>query len=401
MVVPVNPTPYRAVGVQYVHACHRGETPGSLDTPPDLCDDPDVISFFDQITKKAVRDCNPRNGGNTMVPTRHALRNAARACGVALLASLPTLAPNVALAAAPGTPKLVNAMPPGDARHEAWRSTITAAPAPADGCFKASYPSTTWSRVACSEAPKRPFLPRSGRRSFTVGDGDDYTAAVTGLIGTGVGSFPKITGLKSETGSLGANDYSLQLNSQFFASPACKGAAQPASCLGWEQFVYSSGYGQVYMQYWLINYNARCPSGWNSYSGDCYTNSNAVDAPDFAATQLKHLKITGKVVANGTDTLTLSSTGDAYTTTGKDSVVTLAKYWNAAEYNVIGDGDGSEADFNSGTKITVEIALTDGLTTAPTCDADSGTTGETNNLTLGSCAGTGGSTPSIKFTESN
>ena len=41
----------------------------------------------------------------------------------------------------------------------------------------------------------------------------------------------------------------------------------------------------------------------------------------------------------------------------------------ALEFNIIGDGGGSEANFNSGTKLTVEIAVNDGSTAAPTCES--------------------------------
>jgi hypothetical protein len=66
---------------------------------------------------------------------------------------------------------------------------------------------------------------------------------------------------------------------------------------------------------------------------------------------------------------------------------------------VFGPGGGSEASFNAGASITVLIALTDGLSAAPSCVPDSGTTGETNNLNLGPCTTSGGSTPSVMFTE--
>ena len=49
----------------------------------------------------------------------------------------------------------------------------------------------------------------------------------------------------------------------------------------------------------------------------------------------------------------------------------------------------------------MKVALTDGSTAAPTCVANAGSTGETNNLNLGSCAVTGGTTPYIQFNESN
>jgi len=297
-----------------------------------------------------------------------------------------------------------------DAKARAsWSAAIAQKPVPGNGCFTASYPSRVWRQVACTAAPARRFLPRSGARGFTVGDGNDYAAAaVSGLVSQTIGTFPTVKGVKSETGLNGANDYSLQLNSQFYTTAACKGATDPSQCLGWQQFVYSSGgngsTGYGFMQYWLINYGSNCPTSssvtWMSYSGDCYANSNAVSVPLQVITQLEHLKITGKAVSNGVDTFTLTTASDAYSVTGKDSVVYLAKSWNASEFNVIGDGDGSEADFNSGSSVTVKISLKDGLKTAPACESDAGTTGETNNLNLGSCKASASSN-SVEFVESN
>jgi hypothetical protein len=47
------------------------------------------------------------------------------------------------------------------------------------------------------------------------------------------------------------------------------------------------------------------------------------------------------------------------------------------------------------------VQVNDGSTNAPTCLANAGTTGETNNLNLGPCTATGGTAPYIQFTESN
>jgi hypothetical protein len=44
--------------------------------------------------------------------------------------------------------------------------------------------------------------------------------------------------------------------------------------------------------------------------------------------------------------------------------------------------------------------LLDGSTSAPTCVANDGTTGESNNLNLGACTASGGYPPYIRFTES-
>jgi hypothetical protein len=286
--------------------------------------------------------------------------------------------------------------------QEIWREAIVETEVPAEGCFHASYPSLAWTKVECSVAPNVPYRPRSGRISETVGDGNDYAAEVSsGLIKKTVGSFPKVSGVTAEKGLLGANDYSLQLNSNFMNTTACDGASNPAKCLDWEQFVYSSGYEQAFMQYWLINWNNPCPSGWFSAGNDCYTNSAAVAVPREVITKLKTLKLSGAAKKGGIDTLVFTVATEAYSTTGSDSVVDLATAWTESEFNIVGDGDGSEAIFNSGSSVTVKVAVSNGSKNTPICASDAGTTGETNNLNLGSCAGTGGAAPYIEFNESN
>lgn len=287
--------------------------------------------------------------------------------------------------------------------RQAWRAAIAHTKAPGEGCFHASYPSMEWNKIECAVAPNIPYRPRGTGGSQKVGDGKDYAAEVTGLMSYTLGSFPTVTGVTSEKGLLGANDYSLQLNSNFMSTAACDGAAVPADCLSWEQFVYSSGYTAAFMQYWLIYWDTTCPKGWTSDGeGDCYTNSAAVTVPQVAATDLGELTLSGSAVDGGTDTLTMTVDGDAYVTTGKDSVVDLATDWSESEFNVIGDGDGSNAKFNTGVSITVQIQVDNGTTTAPTCAKDAGTTAETNNLKLGKCKGhTGSPYPYIEFTESN
>jgi len=155
------------------------------------------------------------------------------------------------------------------------------------------------------------------------------------------------------------------------------------------------------MQYWLINYNNPCPGGWFSYSNDCNTNSNGVSAPQEGITKLKTLKLSGAAKKGGIDTLVFTVGTHAYSTTGSDSVVDLATAWTESEFNIIGDGNGSAADFNSGSSVTVKVAVSNGTKNAPICAPNAGTTGETNNLNLGSCSGTGGSSPYIEFVESN
>jgi hypothetical protein len=126
-----------------------------------------------------------------------------------------------------------------------------------------------------------------------------------------------------------------------------------------------------------------------------------VTVPKEPITSLASLKLSGTAASGGNDTLVFTAGTKAYSTTGKDSVTYLATAWKQAEFNIIGDGGGSKATFNKGASITVKVAVTHGSTAAPSCASNAGTTGETNNLTLGSCSGVSGSTPYIQFTESD
>ena len=300
--------------------------------------------------------------------------------------------------------------------QQAWRKAIAQTEVPAAGCFHASYPSLEWNKVECVEAPHIPLRNPSQRTgplretvsdsnqpvSETVGDGYDYVAEVSsGLISKTIGSFPKVKGVTSETGEGVSNSYSLQLNSNFMNTATCDGASNPPQCLDWLQYAYvSTPYEVAFMQYWLINWNNPCPAGWFGYGNDCYTNSAGVNVPQEGVSELKTIKLSGSAVADGLDTLVMTVGKEAYSTTGEDSVVYLATAWTESEFNIFGPGGGSEAIFNTGSSITVKVAVTNGTKNAPVC-VNNGTTGETNNLNLGPCAGKGGAAPYIKFTESN
>ena len=281
--------------------------------------------------------------------------------------------------------------------RESWREAIARTAAPYEGCFEAEYPATGWKNVSCVEAPDKMYLPHGLARPETVGDGNDFAASVAGLMSSAVGSFPTVTGVTSEKDG-SANVYSIQLNSNFMSTAACNGHS---GCLAWEQFVYSSQEQSAFMQYWLIDYGNSCPSGWNAYDGSCYKNSAAVTVPKQPITSLAQLKLSGTAASGGNDTLVFTTPTRAYSTTGKDSVTYLATAWKQAEFNIIGDGGGSKATFNAGSSVTVKVAVTHGSTAAPSCKSNAGTTGETNNLTLGACSAVAGATPYIQFKESD
>jgi hypothetical protein len=328
--------------------------------------------------------------------------------------------------------------------QEVWREAMHQISVPGEGCFHASYPSVRWEQTECAPAPGyRSALPRPINRDLsreqTVGNGYDYVAqAPSGhVFSLAAGSFPTVTGVTSEKsvgvaafgdgGILGANEYTLQVNTNFYHSAAC---GSYANCLAWQQYVLSTntpvsltssqltGDTEVFIEYWLIDYGsssrASCPSGFINGGADsegpgvdCVQNTPAslIYKGQIPITDLSSLKLSGSAVSGGTDAATATFGTNAYSATVKDSYTDISSGWSQAEYNVLGNAGGSRADFNtSGVSITVKIALTDGSTTAPTCVSPSsydGTTGETNNLTLGSCSATGGSSPYIEFTETD
>jgi len=315
---------------------------------------------------------------------------------------------------------------------QSWHEDITRMSTPAAGCFQATFPSILWKQVSCSQVqpfshplPRRPdALGRlalttsgaSGGGTQTTGNGADYAIETSTLISSATGTFPSVTGVTSEKsvgvaafgggGILGANEYTLQVNSNYDkTTAACK---SHSGCTVWQQFLYSPDYSTkgkaaVFIQYWLLGYGgSSCPSGFGSDGeGDCYKNSSAVTAPDVPATQLANLKISGTATSGGNDTVVFTNGTTAYSLTAKDSVLDVATAWDQTEFNVVGNAGGSEAEFNSGSSITVKLAVSDGSTATPTCASNAGSTGESNNLTLGKCTATGGTSPSIQFTESN
>lgn len=323
--------------------------------------------------------------------------------------------------------------------RQTWRETMHHADTYDTGCFHASYPNTQWEKMECGEVPAyRSALPKlaGNERTETVaGNWYDYVAqAPSGhFLNSALGSFPTITGVTSEktvnvefnggysSGLLGPNEYTLQVNTNFANTAACDGYTY---CYAWQQYVVATGGPtEVFIEYWLINYGVHdgnkdiCPSGFEDIGqsflfggqGDmCVQNTPSTTVYGKGAipiTDLASLQLSGSAQANGTDRATATYDGDAYAATVKDSYTDIASGWTQAEFNVLGDGGGSRSDFNSGSSISVKIALTDGSTSTPTCvppSKEEGTTGETNNLVPGKlCTVAGGSKPYVEFTESN
>ncbi|HEY3831637.1 MAG TPA: hypothetical protein VGO03_05050 [Acidimicrobiia bacterium] len=294
----------------------------------------------------------------------------------------------------------------GAAAAARWQASIASVPLPGGGCFSASYPSLAWHATPCATAPNIPFAPGP----HAVGDGHDYSAVSSGLVSKATGSFvgvsPKLTetGQYNHQGSQLANVFSLQLNTQFFTTPTCAKSGTPSKCLGWQQFVYDSAANYVFMQYWLIDYNAKCPTGgWMTFGVDCYRNSSAVpfSGASLKAADLATVKLTGSAVKNGKDMLQFSNKGHATAVSGLDSVVNLALKWNTAEFDIFGDGGGGQANLSAKSSLSAQVALTGASKAAPKCVKE-GFTAETNNLNLAHTpAITSAPSPTMRSTQSN
>jgi hypothetical protein len=313
--------------------------------------------------------------------------------------------------------------------YSGWRRSMMKLALPNSGCFHASYPSYVWTPVACSTPPNvlYPLTPQlaaeiQAEAVQSVGNGNDYTIDTgSNLISEAIGSFPVVTGVTSVKsvenpefgccGENGKNSYTLQLNSYFFTSAAC---GKIKNCEGWEQFVFENppgtGKAQLFIQDWLVPTTSAglsgCPkdAGWEYADGGCVQNSpNSVDIPNQSIANLAEISETGEAASSG-DSVYLSAGSDLYgmENVQGDGITDLSAHWAGAEFNVIGNAGGAIADFNSGASLTVSVQADDGVLSAPTCPADSGTTGESNNLKFSAPPSNPGELeyPSIQFTES-
>ena len=353
-------------------------------------------------------------GGALLLPIAAAAQEAASGAQ-ASAAALPERAESAALAR------------PDAAAREAWRKRVMVVPRPASGCFTADYPQATWREVPCKPStPHKLYLPQHGgvtRLDVVGGSGPDISATVTGHITLAEGSFDSVSGVTS------SGAYTLQLNSAPFTTSTCSGSPDPASCSGWEQFVYESS-GGGFIQYWLLQYGPAgtlCPTprhsgcaanssysdGWCPFqfdsSGPVYCVVNGVhesSAPAEPMTSLGDLKLAGGAAGGGssTDAITVTVAGSPpFGAAGSNYFPDLGSQWQEVEFNVFGDGGGSQATFNSGASAQVRTEVLSGTNAGPGCHLKSWT-GESTNLTLVNSAPASASplpAPALVFGESN
>jgi hypothetical protein len=274
---------------------------------------------------------------------------------------------------APPAPAIAKLSPEETASRGAWRAAILKAPRPKTGCFKAEYPNTEWQQVQCVTPPQHPSSPATGRRPQIVGNGNDFSAQTSGIISKATGYFQSDTSTLSENG--GSNSFGLQLNTNPFMTSACKNAAVPSQCQGWQQFIFgnpmcgtSGNIPCVFMQYWLLNYGPTCPTpspsgtqGWASKEGnDCYLNlSSATPVPAQTIADLDQLTLIGEAagpLTSDTDSVILSTAAGSplYMLSFTDSLLNLAQsQWQDAEFNILAACCLGQVNFNNGSTIVV------------------------------------------------
>src|SRR5688572_14176500 len=285
-----------------------------------------------------------------------------------------------------------------------WRISMAQVPLPKKGCFQTTFPAREWREVACVAAPNYPMPPKGGVRPMVVGNNNDVSArAPSGFISTAIGSFDSLTNVTSLSGPIGntgpsvANAYTLQINTNFFNNSICSGAAVPANCSAWQQFVFENNNvsHRAFIQYWIIQYDNTCPAGqsWNQIQlyghTYCWKNNSggAVNTTAQPVGNFATLSLSGNVTATS-DTVTVSDGTSMWARNG-DNAVAASTGWTIAEFNVFGDGgnsaSGGMASFNAGADIVTRTRIFYGGNAAPTCTAQ-GFTAETNNLSFGPTA---------------
>jgi len=279
--------------------------------------------------------------------------------------------------------------------EDRWHVGVLKQQAPEVGCHELEYPSEEWVEVACGKPIADPLQvthePLLRGHVRAVGNGDDWVVNVNnGRLGQVTGSFEDISGVTSVVNSNNQrdNDYTLQLNSNFFSSPECP-QSMP-SCQGWQQAVYAANGtdpGYLIIQYWLINYNSdgtTCPSGWINFQNSCYVNASQQPSVDPVNTaDLSEMKLTMTATAGGNDQviLRIGNRLHSATVTSPDNMVSLSQGWTQAEFNIFGNCCGYEAEFNSGSSMEVKLEISQYSGGTLSCQK-AGYTGETNSLNL-------------------
>jgi hypothetical protein len=327
---------------------------------------------------------------------------------------------------------------PNAVELEAWRRKIIHVPREkATSCYQAKYPDATWHEVECKMIPQKANRPRvvGPVHPDQVGGASnaDFVATTTNNITEVEGQFDSVTAPTSGN----PTSYTLQTNTAPFSTSTCNGstatgvASQP-SCQGWQQFVYSTdNSGEVYIQYWLLGWGptgATCKSpvspncngssawtdGWCPFTGsdihgntwqDCVINGPSnTGIGDVSVPNLSSLTLTAypQDASNASDNSIATISNTANHVNGANIFPDLKSNWTNVEFNIFGDGGGSELFFAPNTTTEVRTSVASNTSLGPGCLLES-LTGESNNLTLVATTSNPAKAnlPSLVFTETN
>jgi len=297
--------------------------------------------------------------------------------------------------------------------NAAWKQQMQFINPPGIGCYTVNYPSTTWIETACSPPPTNMTFEEGGTYNSVLGDSSSAN------VGTAVGGVTSLSGYYSETDTCGvgcgkgSNYYSLQENTNYFATNLDGGTQ------AWFQFVWKntassgSGTGDVLMELWLNAYyydNGYCPSGspgtdinnWQvvddgpggiGYDCTALTWQSATLEEDPA--NLASITLEGTVYG-GTDTTAEFCDTTSCQSMSVSDILGLHGNWEDIDWNVYGYGGGTQAAFygygTSGTDMTIRVDTwdTSGNQLSPGDYVAAPYTGESNNLNYyGESTGTG------------
>jgi hypothetical protein len=333
------------------------------------------------------------------------------------------------------------------AERLSWRARMAAQRAPIAGCFAARFPVETWTLTQCADPPKLPHTrplrlskwrpvgsvldvpssapaPTAGQAMREDSGGQPVAIAVGTPISAAEGSFDQTMGLQSVTSvprSAGAplpGYYALQLNTEWFQTPACARAQDPTNCHGWIQFLFMNdptAGSWAEMEVFLLGYGPSCPGKdnipqlpgmppgitWDSNGADCsfFTQTTRL-LPKQSVWALAQLRLRGEATAGGQDSVTITLPDGRIEGVGiSDDLLKLSAAWHEVEFNVFGAVNSLQTQFNPGAALVVHVNVENG-TSNPPMIGTGGYTGESNNfniLELG-CP-SGGPPPSLVFEE--
>ena len=295
-----------------------------------------------------------------------------------------------------------------------WHKAMLKTPPDRKGCFEVVQPNKSWQEVPCAPAVDRapigvpPTMPAASAPGLSAmaetaapgplsmgGGGEGFLVSVAyadDAFALVEGTFPQALGVQSDS-----NWYSLQLNANNFIPEACKGAADPASCSGWQQFTYQNydDHGDVIIWYFLNHWGKTCDAsqGWTPYGDDgCLAATPAATVPPQQISNLSNLGVTG-IAGSYMDTVYfyyLDSGVGKIKANSNDSLLGLRQKWKFAEFNIFGVAWGAPVIFKPGASIVVAMDAwaypPSGNSHRTMCVSGPSQTGETNNLNLfGNC----------------